>query len=72
MPIYLMRCDSCGEEYEDFRRVGEVAKLLVEAGIFTIAAFTSPYSCDRLAIRKLFNEDDEEFIKVYLKCDLSR
>lgn len=54
---------------ENLRRVGEVARLLVDAGILTIAAFISPYAEDRLAIRKLFN--DGEFIEVYLKCDLA-
>lgn len=54
---------------ENLRRVGEVAKLLVEAGILTIAAFISPYASDRDGIRSLFREG--EFIEVYLKCDLS-
>lgn len=54
---------------ENMRRVGEVAKLLVDAGILTIAAFISPYASDRLKIRELFEKG--EFIEVYLKCDLS-
>lgn len=56
---------------ENLRRVGEVAKLLVDAGILTIAAFISPYASDREAIRELFERDNEEFIEVYLKCDLA-
>lgn len=56
---------------ENLRRVGEVAKLLVNAGILTIAAFISPYASDREAIRGLFSRDNEEFIEVYLKCDLA-
>ena len=56
---------------ENLRRVGEVAKLLVDAGVLTIAAFISPYTADRNSIRALFNADDEEFIEVYLKCDIS-
>src|SRR5512140_441444 len=39
---------------ENLRRVGEVSKLLVDAGILTIAAFISPYREDRLMIRNLF------------------
>ncbi len=54
---------------ENLRRVGEVAKLLVEAGILTIAAFISPFKADRDTIRKLFSEG--EFIEIYLDCDLS-
>ena len=58
------------ERKENLRRVGEVAKLLVEAGLLTVAAFISPFASDRKAIRSLFSSD-EEFIEVYLKCDLS-
>lgn len=62
---------SPGDRKENLRRVGEVAKLLVDAGILTIAAFISPYASDREAIRELFRSDNEEFIEVYLKCDLA-
>jgi len=55
---------------ENLRRVGEVAKLLVDAGLLTIAAFISPYASDRDAIRELFSSSNEEFIEVYLKCGL--
>lgn len=54
---------------ENLRRVGEVARLLVEAGVLTIAAFISPYESERKNIRDLF--DDGGFIEVYLDCDLS-
>ena len=50
------------------RRVGEVAKLFVDADIFTIAAFASPYRADRRMVRNLFREG--EFIEVYVKCPL--
>ena len=61
---------SQADRTENLRRVGEVAKLLVDAGILTIAAFISPYASDREAIRALFRSDNEEFIEVYLKCEL--
>lgn len=54
---------------ENLRRVGEVAKLFVNAGILTIAAFISPYKVDRERIRSLF--DEGEFIEVYVKCDVA-
>ncbi len=54
---------------ENLRRVGEMAKLLVEAGVLTIAAFISPYEADRRNIRSLF--DDGEYIEVFLDCDIS-
>jgi len=53
---------------ENLRRVGEVAKLFVEAGIITIAAFASPYKADRERVRKLF--EPGEFIEIYVKCPL--
>jgi len=55
---------------ENLRRVGEVSKLLVDAGIIAIAAFISPYASGRKAIRELFRGDNGEFIEVYLKCSL--
>ncbi len=60
---------SAADRKENLRRVGEVSKLLVDAGLLTIAAFISPYKEDRLMVRELFNEG--EFIETYLKCDLS-
>jgi len=54
---------------ENLRRVGEIAKLFVDAGILTIASFISPYEQDRDMIRSLFPAD--EFIEVYLDCDIS-
>jgi len=60
---------SVEDRKENLRRVGEVAKLLVEAGILTVAAFISPFRSDRSLIRKLFQEG--EFLEVYLRCDLS-
>lgn len=62
---------SANDRKENLRRVGEVAKLLVDAGILTIAAFISPYASDRNTIRALFDPKDHEFIEVYLKCDIS-
>jgi adenylylsulfate kinase len=53
---------------ENLRRVGEVAKLMVDAGILTIAAFISPYVADREMIRALFQPG--EFIETFCKCDI--
>ena len=53
---------------ENLRRVGEVARLFLDAGILTIASFASPYSADRLMVRQMFGPGD--FIEVFLKCDL--
>lgn len=56
------------ERVENIRRVGEVAKLFVDAGIITIASFISPFKSDRRLVRKLFDED--EFIEVFVSAPL--
>jgi len=53
---------------ENIRRIGEVAKLFVDAGIVTLTAFISPYREDRDMVRALFGQG--EFIEIYVKCSL--
>lgn len=53
---------------ENIRRIGEVAKLFVDAGVITLTAFISPYREDRELARSLV--DEGEFIEVYVKCPL--
>ena len=53
---------------ENIRRIGEVAKLFVDAGIVTLTAFISPYREDRDMVRALFKEG--EFIEIYVRCSL--
>ena len=53
---------------ENIRRIGEVAKLFVDAGIVTLTAFISPYIEDREMVRALFEMG--EFIEIYVKCSL--
>jgi len=53
---------------ENIRRIGEVAKLFVDAGIIVFTAFISPFKEDREAVRQLFEKG--EFIEVYVKCPL--
>lgn len=53
---------------ENIRRIGEVAKLFVDAGVIVLAAFISPYREDRRRVRELF--DAGEFQEIYVKCDL--
>lgn len=54
---------------ENIRRIGEVAKLFVDAGLIAITAFISPYREDRNQARKLVK--DTEFIEAYVKCELA-
>ncbi|WP_163527365.1 adenylyl-sulfate kinase [Halobacillus ihumii] len=53
---------------ENIRRIGEVAKLMNDAGLVTLTAFISPYREDRGNVRELF--EDGDFIEVYTKCSL--
>ena len=56
------------DRQENIRRIGEVSKLLVDAGLFAISAFISPFREDRQKVRDLFNPG--EFIEIYVKCGL--
>jgi adenylylsulfate kinase len=53
---------------ENIRRVGEVSKLLVNAGVLTLAAFTSPYEKNRSFVRNLIGTN--HFLEIYCKCPL--
>lgn len=53
---------------ENIRRIAEVAKLFVDAGLVVVAAFVSPYRNDRAMARRLF--EPGEFTEVYVKCPL--
>lgn len=53
---------------ENIRRVGEVAKLFVDAGVICIASLISPYRKDRDACRALLPKGD--FIEVFMDAPL--
>ncbi|MGL4751082.1 MAG: adenylyl-sulfate kinase, partial [Aeromonadaceae bacterium] len=57
------------DRQENLRRVGEVAKLMVDAGLVVLAAFVSPYRDERDAIRARFA--DGEFIEVFVDTPLA-
>lgn len=59
---------SQADRKENIRRIGEVAKLFVDAGMITLSAFISPFRADRDAIREKLAE--RQFIEVYVKCSL--
>jgi len=52
---------------ENIRRIGEVAKLMIDAGLIVMTAFISPFRADRQVARDLVGEGD--FIEVF--CDAS-
>ena len=53
---------------ENIRRIGEVAKLFVDAGVITTTAFISPYRKDRDKVREIL--EDGRFIEVFVDCPL--
>jgi len=54
---------------ENIRRIGEVAKLFVDAGIMVATAFISPYRADRDQVRALVGAGD--MLEIFIKCDVS-
>jgi len=56
------------DRVENIRRVGEVAKLLVDAGLIVIVAFISPYRAERQLARGLFASG--EFVEVFVDTPL--
>ena len=53
---------------ENIRRIGEVSKLFVDAGIIVATAFVSPFIADRKRARELFAKGD--FIEIYCAASL--
>lgn len=60
---------SAQDRDENIRRVGEVAKLFVDAGTIVLTAFISPYRKTRAEIRELM-EREGDYIEVFVKCPL--
>jgi bifunctional enzyme CysN/CysC len=56
------------DRVENIRRVAEVAKLMVDAGIIVIASFISPFRIERQMARSLFEKND--FKEIYISTPL--
>lgn len=59
---------SAADRTENIRRIGEVSKLFIEAGVITLTAFISPFRNDRKRVRALVAPGD--FIEIYCRCAL--
>ena len=57
------------DRIENIRRVGEVAKLMTDAGLIVITAFISPFRSERDMVRNMVA--DGEFIEVFIDTPLS-
>ena len=57
-----------GDRVENIRRVAEVSKLMVDAGLITLVSFISPFRAERQLARDLLGEG--EFIEIYVSTPL--
>jgi len=57
---------SQADRKENIRRIGEVAKLMYNAGLIVISAFISPFRADREGVRTLFQHG--QFWEVFISC----
>ncbi|HPU16932.1 MAG TPA: adenylyl-sulfate kinase, partial [Polymorphobacter sp.] len=57
------------DRIENIRRVGEVAKLMTEAGLIVITAFISPFRAEREMVRAMI--PDGEFIEIFVDTPLA-
>lgn len=53
---------------ENIRRIGEMCRLFIDAGVIAMTAFISPIREDRRRVRNLVSADD--FIEIYCRCSL--
>ena len=61
---------SARDRTENIRRIGEMVKLFVDAGVIVLTAFISPFRADRERVRKLMKDGD--FLEIYCACSLER
>ncbi|HLP98565.1 MAG TPA: adenylyl-sulfate kinase [Sideroxyarcus sp.] len=59
---------SLDDRAENMRRVGEVGKLFVEAGVITMVALISPLKSERERVRALFAAGD--YLEIFCRCPL--
>ena len=59
---------SIEDRSENIRRIGEMSKLFVQAGVIALTAFISPLRADRKRVRALLGDND--IIEIYCRCSL--
>jgi adenylylsulfate kinase len=59
---------SRSDRKENIRRIVEISKLLLDAGLIVLASFISPYEEDRAFVRSCFSGDN--IYEVYIKCSI--
>ena len=56
------------DRIENIRRVGEVAKLMTDAGLIVITAFISPFRAEREMVKQMMKQD--EFVEIFVDTPL--
>ena len=56
------------DRVENIRRIGEVAKLMTEAGLVVLCSFISPFRAERRMVRELL--DEGEFLEVFVDAPI--
>ncbi|HLS06037.1 MAG TPA: adenylyl-sulfate kinase [Wenzhouxiangella sp.] len=56
------------DRVENIRRIGEVARLMADAGLVVLSAFISPFRNDRALVRSLL--EPGEFVEIYVRASL--
>jgi len=62
---------SAEDRAENIRRIGEVSKLFVDAGVIVLSSFVSPYKADRDLVRRLHEAAGMDFIEVHVDVPLA-
>lgn len=56
------------DRHENIRRIGEMCKLFIHAGVISLTAFISPFRVDRQRVRQMVNTGD--FIEIYVSASI--
>src|ERR671925_1685559 len=61
---------SAEDRAENVRRTAQVARLFADAGAIALVSLVSPYARDRIAARELHDEQELDFVEVYVNTPL--
>ncbi len=61
---------SAEDRTENIRRIGEISKLFVDAGLLVLSSFISPYRADRDRVREQHRDAGFDFIEIHVDCSL--
>jgi len=56
------------DRHENIRRIGEISKLFIDAGVVVISAFISPYEADRIHVKEIVGT--ENYFEIFVNTSL--